>query len=175
MLRAAASGQPVDLSALLPLVYEHLRGIAARQMAGERNDHTLEPTALVHEAYLRLIGRDPLAWSSKAHFYGAAADAMRRILIDYARKHASLKRGGGRVRAFVDLADLVAKNGPDDFLAVDEAILRLESVDARSCSIVRLRLYAGLARRIYGDRDPLAHELWAGLQGRLPVGASRRV
>ncbi|MCZ6787731.1 MAG: ECF-type sigma factor, partial [Planctomycetota bacterium] len=145
ILHAAEGGEPADMDALLPLVYDHLHGIAARQMAGERKGHTLQPTALVNEAYLRLVGRDALAWSSKAHFYGAAAEAMRRILVDHARKHASLKRGGGRVRAFVDLADLVVQNDPEGFLAVDEAILRLEGVDARSGSIVRLRIYAGLS------------------------------
>lgn len=136
--------EKVDFAALLPLVYDHLRAIAARQMAGERKDHTLEPTALVHEAYLRLVGREPLAWSSKSHFYAAAADAMRRILVDHARARKSVKRGGGRRREPTSLADLVAQDDPAAFLAVDEAILRLEEMDPRAGSIVRLRLYAGL-------------------------------
>jgi len=145
ILRAAEAGEAVDFKALLPLVYDHLRGIAARQMAGERRDHTLEPTALVHEAYLRLVGRDRLAWSSKAHFYAAAAEAMRRILVDHARGRARIKRGGpGRRRVGANLTELVAQDDPQTFLAVDDAIRRLEEVDPRAGSIVRLRLFAGL-------------------------------
>ncbi len=144
MLRAAEAGEPVEFAALLPLVYDHLRAIAARQMAGERRNHTLEPTALVHEAYLRLVGREPIAWSSKAHFYGAAAEAMRRILVDHARGRARLKRGGEARRVGANLLDLVSQDDPGTFLAVDEAICRLEEVDARAGSIVRLRLFAGL-------------------------------
>jgi len=136
---------PEDLKDLLPLVYGHLHRIAARRMAGERRDHTLQPTALVHEAYLRLLGSEPLAWSSKAHFYAAAAEAMRRILVEHARARGRVKRGGGRGRVTADLADLVTQDDPTTFLAVDEAIRRLEEADARAGSVVRLRLYAGLA------------------------------
>jgi RNA polymerase sigma factor (TIGR02999 family) len=144
ILRAAEAGEAANFDALLPLVYDHLRRIAARQMAGERDDHTLEPTALVHEAYMRLIGRDPLAWTTKARFYGAAAEAMRRILVEHARARARFKRGGDRKRVGINLADLVSQNDPETFLAVDEAIRRLEEVDPRAGSIVRLRLFAGL-------------------------------
>ncbi|MFI5401676.1 MAG: ECF-type sigma factor [Planctomycetota bacterium] len=144
ILRAEEAGGKVDFAALLPLVYGHLRAIAARQLAGERKDHTLQPTALVHEAYLKLVGREPLAWSSKSHFYAAAAEAMRRILVDHARARKSAKRGGGAPRAAASLLDLVARDDPAEFLAVDEAISRLEETDPRAGSIVRLRLYAGL-------------------------------
>jgi RNA polymerase sigma factor (TIGR02999 family) len=142
ILREAATAE--DLKGLLPLVYDHLRQIAARRMAGERKDHTLQPTALVHEAYLRLLGSEPLAWSSKAHFYGAAAEAMRRILVEHARARGRVKRGGGRGRVTADLAQLVTEDDPATLLAVDDAICRLEEVDARAGSVVRLRLYAGL-------------------------------
>ena len=145
ILQGAERGEAVDFKELLPLVYDHLRRIAGRQMASERNDHTLEPTALVHEAYMRLVGRDALAWSSKSHFYGAAAQAMRHILVEHARGRARVKRGGGRVRVGGSLLELVAQDDPETFLAVDDAICRVEEVDARASSIVRLRLFAGLS------------------------------
>ncbi len=145
ILREAGEGGPVDSAALLPLVYEHLRSIAARQMSGERKDHTLQPTALVHEAYLRLVGREPLAWASKAHFYGASADAMRQILIDHARARGAAKRGGGRRRISLDLVDLATRQDPEEILAVDEALSRLERQDAHMAAIVKLRFFAGLS------------------------------
>jgi RNA polymerase sigma factor (TIGR02999 family) len=145
ILRAAEAGEPADLAALFPLVYESLRKIAARQMAGERRDHTLQTTALVHETYLRLVGEERLGWSSKAHFYAAAAEAMRRILVEHARARGRVKRGGARRREAVSLADLVSDADPHEFLAVDEALRRLEETDARAGSVARLRLYAGLS------------------------------
>ncbi len=144
MLQSVAAGEPVDLSRLLPLVYEEMKRIASRQMAGERRDHTLQTTALVHEAYLRLVGDGNLRWSSRAHFYSAAAQAMRRILIDHARARRRVKRGEGRAALPVNLADLAAHDDPDGILAVDEAIRRLEEDDARAAQIVSLRFYAGL-------------------------------
>ena len=145
ILREARGGEGVDAEALLPLVYDHLRGIATRQMQAERPDHVLQPTALVHEAYLRLVGREPLAWSGKAHFYAAAAEAMRRILLDYARARDSRKRGGGRLRVTLDLVDLATRQDPAEILAVDEALSRLEKQDARMARIVKLRFFAGLS------------------------------
>ena len=144
ILRAADAGGSADLKALLPLVYDHLRAMAGRHMAGERRDHTLEPTALVHEAYLRLVGREPLAWTSKAHFYAAAAEAMRRILVEHARARKREKRGGAWQRVPVDVADLAAHHDPEKILALDDAIRRLEEVDARNAAVVRLRFYSGL-------------------------------
>jgi len=145
ILREAREGDRVDVEALLPLVYDHLRAIATRQMEKERPDHLLQPTGLVHEAYLRLVGREPLAWASKAHFYGAAAEAMRRILIDHARARDSRKRGGGRLRISLDLIGLATREDPAEILAVDEALSRLERQDARMASIVKLRFFAGLS------------------------------
>ena len=145
LLRAAESGEPVDMTALLPLVYEQLRRMAARQMAGERKEHTLQATALVHEAYLRLAGDNRLSWKSKAHFYGAAAEAMRRVLIDYARSKGRRKRGGDHQRVAVSMADLVTNADPEEFLAVDEAVCRLKEVAPRAGSIAHLRLYTGLS------------------------------
>jgi len=145
ILRAAKAGEPVNMDELLPLVYGQLRRIAAQQMKQERNAHTLQPTALVHEAYLRLSGGHRLTWTSKAHFYGAAAEAMRRILVDHARARDSKKRGGEHKRTAVSLAELVTDANPEEFLAVDEAVSRLQQVEPRAGSITHLRLYAGLS------------------------------
>ncbi|MHC4954863.1 MAG: ECF-type sigma factor [Planctomycetota bacterium] len=145
ILRAANAGTPVDQDALFQLVYEELKGIAARQMAGERKGHTLQATALVHEAYLRLMRGDPLPWANRAHFFFSAAEAMRRILVDHARAHRSKKRGRGQTPLPVNVADLAAQDDPESILAVDDAILRLEEQDPRAARIVRLRFYAGLS------------------------------
>ena len=145
ILRAAEAGEPVDMGELLPMVYGQLRRMAAQQMNQERKEHTLQPTALVHEAYLRLVGDHRLAWRSKAHFYGAAAEAMRRILVEYARARGRQKRGGDRQRVAVNMADLVTDANPEEFLAVDDALCRLKEVAPRAGSIAELRLYTGLS------------------------------
>jgi RNA polymerase sigma factor (TIGR02999 family) len=144
ILRAAANGAPIDQAALLPLVYDGLRAIAARKMKRERPGHTLGPTALVHEAYVRLVGDGPVSWSSKAHFYAAAAEAMRRILVDHARARGSRKRGGGRSRLAFDVVELASREDPIEILALDEALSRLEEQDTRMAEIVKLRFFAGL-------------------------------
>ncbi|MHC4957660.1 MAG: sigma-70 family RNA polymerase sigma factor [Planctomycetota bacterium] len=144
ILRAAADGAPVDQAALLPLVYDGLRAIAARRMATERPGHTLGPTALVHEAYLRLVGDGGVGWSGKAHFYAAASEAMRRILVDHARAQNSQKRGGGRLRLALDVVELASREDPAEILALDEAVSRLEEQDPRMAEIVKLRFFAGL-------------------------------
>ncbi|MHC4953331.1 MAG: ECF-type sigma factor [Planctomycetota bacterium] len=145
ILRAAEAREPVDLSRLLPLVYDQLRRMAQLQMAGERKHHTLQATALVHEVYLKLIGDENLAWASKARFYGAAADAMRRILIDHARARGAQKRGGKHKRVAASLEELVSNENPEEFLAVDDAVSRLREEEPRAGSIAHLRLYAGLS------------------------------
>jgi len=134
----------MDQEALFSLVYEELKRIAARQMAGERIGHTLQATALVNEAYLRLMSGEPLPWANRAHFFFSAAEAMRRILVDHARAHRSQKRGRGQTPLPVNVADLAAQDDPDSILAVEDAILRLEELDPRAARIVRLRFYAGL-------------------------------
>ena len=144
ILHAAADGAPVDADALLPLVYDRLRAIAARKIRGERPGHTLGPTALVHEAYVRLVGDGPLNWNSKSHFYAAAAEAMRRILVDHARARGSQKRGGGRLRLALDVVDLAVREDHSEILALDEALSRLEERDTRMAAIVKLRFFAGL-------------------------------
>ena len=129
---------------LLPLVYDQLRAIAQRALASERPDHTLQATALVHEVYLRLVGDRVVPWSSKAHFYVAAAEAMRRILIDHARSRGSAKRGGGRAKlSLVSVADLGASDS-SEIMGFDEVFQRLESEVPEAAAVVRLRFYAGL-------------------------------
>lgn len=132
------------LDHLLPVVYDELRVIATARLRGEDPGHTLQTTALVHEAYLRLIGGEG-PWSNRAHFFHAAAEAMRRILIEYARRRVRVKRGGGRVRVDLDEAHVAEWPDPDELLAVDEAIRRLDEVDGRAADVVRLRYFVGLS------------------------------
>ena len=153
-MQAVGAGDPAAADQLLPLVYEQLRAIAQQRMAGERNagrNHTLQATALVHEAYARLVGNAPqeLKWDSRAHFFVAAAEAMRRILIDHARSKLAEKRGGSdRQRlnlAIADVADLASQKNPEEILALDQAFLRLQEQEPRVAEVVRLRFYAGLS------------------------------
>jgi RNA polymerase sigma factor (TIGR02999 family) len=133
------------LEQLLPVVYDELRALAGARLRHERPDHSLQATALVHEAYIRLVGWDQQSWIDRAHFYRAAAEAMRRILIDHARGRARGKRGGGRVRVDLEDANLATWDDPDDVLALDEALHRLMEQDPRAAEIVQLRFFAGLS------------------------------
>jgi RNA polymerase sigma factor (TIGR02999 family) len=129
---------------LLPLVYDQLRAVAQRALAAERPDHTLEATALVHEAYLKLVGEREIPWTSRAHFYVAAAEAMRWILLDHARARGRVKRGGGRARLTLSgLTDLATN--PEEIVRFDEAFRRLEGESPEAAAIVRLRFFAGLS------------------------------
>ncbi len=145
VLAAIESGDACAVGKLLPLVYEQLRAIARQRMAQERAGHTLQATALVHEAYLRLVGGQEVAWANRAHFYSAAAEAMRRILIEHARKRDRIKRGGDRCRAPVSVADLAVEQDFEEIVAVDDAIRRLGEEDAQAAKVVRLRFFAGLS------------------------------
>jgi RNA polymerase sigma factor (TIGR02999 family) len=146
LLRGAQNGEREAAEKLFPLVYEQLKQLARQRMAGEREGHTLQATALVHEAYIRLAGAGGSQWSNRAHFFFAAAEAMRRILIDHARARGGKKRGGGRRRIPLEnVLDLASEEGFPQILALDEAILRLEKVSASVCAVVRLRFYAGLS------------------------------
>ena len=145
ILAAIEGGDARAADELLPLVYEQLRRIAQQRMAEERSGHTLQATALVHEAYLRLVGGQEVGWANRAHFYFAAAEAMRRILIEHARKRNRIKRGGDRRRAPVSVADLAAEEDFEEIVAVDDAIRRLEEEDAQAARVVRLRFFAGLS------------------------------
>ena len=145
LLDAVGAGDPRAAQELLPLVYDQLRKAAQRQMAGERSDHTLQATALVHEAYIRLVGSHQTDWDSRAHFYVAAAEAMRRILIEHARKRDRIKRGGGEKKVPLSAVYLAEEARPEEIMSVDDAIRRLEERDSRMAKIVRLRFFAGLS------------------------------
>jgi RNA polymerase sigma factor (TIGR02999 family) len=146
ILNAIEQGDPRATEDLLPLVYEQLRLLAARKMSQELPGQTLQATALVHEAYLRLLGAQNEQWDSRGHFFKAAAEAMRRILIENARKKKSLRRGGGRKRVELDEAILVTPQeiAPEDLLAFDEALEKLGGTDRTKSDLVKLRVYAGL-------------------------------
>ena len=145
ILDAATAGDPKAAAQLLPLVYDELRLLAAARMAKERGDHTLAPTALVHEAYLRLVGGDPPQdWNGRGHFFAAAAEAMRRILVEHARRRRSLKRGGDRQRVDLEELDVAAPERDDDLIALDEALSALSAADPQAAKLVKLRYFAGL-------------------------------
>src|SRR5262245_51813101 len=145
LLDAVGKGDAHASAELLPLVYEELRKLAHHRMSAERPEHTLQSTALVHEAYLRLIGNDEVAWANRAHFFHAASEAMRRILIEHARAKGGPKRGGGRTRLPLDVLDLATDADPTQIMALEEAISRLEKQDPDAARVVRLRFYAGLS------------------------------
>jgi RNA polymerase sigma factor (TIGR02999 family) len=166
ILHALAEGDPDAASQLLPLVYDELRKLAAQKLARETPGQTLQPTALVHEAYLRLVGEDEEQhWDSRGHFFAAAAEAMRRILVEIARQKASLKRGGDRSR--VDVVDnLLATPEPrEDLVALDAALTKLAETDKQAAELVQLRYFAGLPIRevaeILGIAPRTADRLWA--------------
>ena len=130
---------------LLPLVYDELRKLAAQKMALENPGQTLQATALVHEAYVRLVGaKNTQKWSSRGHFFGAAAEAMRRILVDSARRKNTAKRGRQRQRDSVDIADIAVTNNPDELLEIHDALEGLAEVDPESAQLVKLRYFVGL-------------------------------
>ena len=143
-LRAWQAGDPSARERLFPLVYDELRLIAHRQLQRERPGHTLDTTALVHEAYLRLAGSTCQDFSDRAHFFAMAATAMRRILVDYARRYRSEKRGAAPRRVSLTDTMLVAEERADTLLAVDEALIELARIDARLSRVVECRFFAGL-------------------------------
>ena len=153
ILAAADRGDPHALGRLLPLVYEELRQLAAQKLAREPAGHTLQATALVNEAYLRLVGSggdQTQKWSGRRHFFGAAAEAMRRILVESARRKRSLKRGGGLGRADVapdEIAAPPAPEGAEDLVALDEALGRFAAEDPTAAELVKLRYFVGLSMR----------------------------
>jgi len=139
------AGDPSAAEKLLPLVYDELRKLASARMAEERSDHTLQSTALVHEAYLRLVDVEKAQhWNSRGHFFGAAAEAMRRILVDQARRKKSQRAGGDRHRIELSLVEPEIPSSGLDLLALDEALQKLGAIDPRACEVVKLRYFAGL-------------------------------
>jgi RNA polymerase sigma factor (TIGR02999 family) len=151
---------------LLPLVYDELRRLAAHRLAREAPGLTLQATALVHEAYVRILGTEAASWNGRAHFFAAAAEAMRRILIENARRRRSAKYGGGRQRVDLDAVDVSAGGDfpSEDILALDEALSRLAAEDPQKAELVKLRFYGGLsvedAGRVLGVSRATADRYW---------------
>jgi RNA polymerase sigma factor (TIGR02999 family) len=145
ILSAIDQGDPRAAEQLLPLVYDELRKLAAAKLAQEKPGQTLQATALVHEAYVRLVDVDQAPkWASRGHFFAAAAEAMRRILVDRAREKGCAKRGGKLKRLDIDAVDLATKAAPDQLLAIDDALAKLASEDPSAAKLVELRYFAGL-------------------------------
>jgi RNA polymerase sigma factor (TIGR02999 family) len=166
ILSAIEQGDPHAAEQLLPLVYEELRRLAAQKLAQEKPGQTLEPTALVHEAYLRLVGAGrQQRWDHRGHFYAAAAEAMRRILVESARRKKRLKHGGCRQRVPLDGAMAAANAPSDDLMALDEALTRLREEDPVKARLVELRYFAGLsveeAAHCLGISRATADRYWA--------------
>jgi RNA polymerase sigma factor (TIGR02999 family) len=146
LLLSLTGGDQSALDKLLPLVYNELRGLAERYLRRERADHTLQATALVHEAYLRLVDQNNVQWQNRAHFFGVAAQMMRRILVDHARASQTQKRGAGALKVSLDeLIELPAERATSEMLALDEALTALESFDAQKSRVVELRFFGGLS------------------------------
>src|SRR5882724_11339175 len=165
ILQAIEKGDAQAANELLPLVYQELRRLAAHKMANEAAGHTLQPTALVHEAWIHLGGDKQPNWQNRAHFFGAAAEAMRRILVDRAREKKALKRGGNLERVDIDALELPSPMPDEELLALDEALDRLSTVDARASEVVKLCFFVGLtqeqAAKELGLSLATAERLWS--------------
>jgi len=165
LLDAMGTGDRQASAELLPLVYDELRRLARAHMANERAEHTLQPTALVHEAYLRLIGDSNPSWDGRGHFFAAAAEAMRRILVESARRKQRIKHGGELSRVELDESHLATTTSDERLLAIDEALERLASDEPQAAELVKLRFFAGFsiaeAAEILGLSRTTAYEQWA--------------
>lgn len=171
ILNAIERGEAKATDELLPLVYEELRLLAAQKLSQEKPGQTLQATALVHEAYLRLVGDAPQSWENRGHFFAAAAEAMRRILVDKARRKKYAKHGGGTQR--VDLNDAIGavEASPEGLIAMDEALTRLGEEDAQAAQLVKLAYFGGLtleqAAEVLGLSSRTAYRHWAFARARL--------
>jgi RNA polymerase sigma factor (TIGR02999 family) len=166
LLKAVEPGDPQAAAQLLQLVYDDLRRLAAHRLAHEAPGQTLEPTALVHEAYLRVVGTTPdRSWDGRGHFFAAAAEAMRRILVENARRKRTMKHGAGLVRRDLEEADVSMPEPREDLLALDEALTELATVDRPAAELVQLRYFAGLsipeAAEVLGISPRTADRLWS--------------
>jgi len=165
ILNAIERGDAKATDELLPLVYEELRILAAQKLSHESPGQTLQATALVHEAYIRLVGNGPQSWENRGHFFAAAAEAMRRILVESSRRKRSLKQGGAKHRLEIDEAGLVVNDPSVDLIALDEALTRLAEEDAQLAELVKLRYFAGLGleqvAQIQGITRRTATSHWA--------------
>ena len=166
LLSAMERGDPHAAGELLPLVYDELRRLAGQRLARERPGQTLQATALVHEAYLRLVGQGgEQPWSGRGHFFAAAAEAMRRILVENARRKKQVRHGGGLARRDLDAVQPAAPGPREDLLALDEALNKLAAADRAAADLVQLRYFAGLAlpqaAEVLGVSPRTAGRLWA--------------
>ena len=144
LLKKLADGNQEAATKLIPVIYQELHRLAVGHLRHERPDHTLQPTALVHEAYIKLVAQRNADWQSRTHFFAVASQLMRRILVDYARRQLRAKRGGREAKLSLEEVLLVSPNRPDKMLALDESLTRLEKMDARQGRIVELRYFGGL-------------------------------
>ena len=165
ILQSIESGDARAAEELLPLVYEELRKLAAAKMAGELPNQTLQPTALVHEAWLRLTGNQNVKWDGRGHFFGAAAEAMRRILIEKARRKHALRRGAGQQPLDIAEVDIAVPEKADELLAMNEALEKFELLDRQKAELVKLRYFAGLTieetAQILDISAPTAKRWWS--------------
>ena len=146
LLAQLSDGKRDVVDSLMPLVYDELHAMADRQMRGERSSHTLNSTALVHEAYLKLVDQNRVSWQNRAHFFAIAAQAMRRILINYAQARIAQKRGGGQVLATFNEEEVVRETRAEELIALDGALERLKELSERQCKVVEFRFFAGLTQ-----------------------------
>ncbi len=164
LLNKAQAGDKTALDALLPLVYSELRSVAGNQLKTERDDHTLQATALVHEAYLRLLDQHAVDWRNRAHFFGLAAEMMRRILVNYAESHKAKKRGDGKTMISLDDAENLAAQQEVDLIFLDNALNELAKFDASAARIVELKFFGGLtneeAAEVLGVSDSTVKREW---------------
>jgi len=165
LLVQLVGGDRSAVDELTPLVYKELKRIAGSQLGRERAGHTLQATALVHEAYLKLVDQREVSWQNRAHFFGVAAHMMRRVLTDYARSRQRLKRGGDVHKTSLDEALAVAEDRTSDLVQIDEALTRLEQLDPRQARIVEMRFFAGLSveetAAVMGISAPTVKRDWA--------------
>ena len=165
ILERAQTGDPTAADELLPLVYEELRRLAAAKMSNEAAGHTLQPTALVHEAWLRLVGSENQQWNGRAHFFGAAAEAMRRILVENGRRKRAARHGGGQAKLDIHELELAAPAPDDELLAVNDALEKLAARDRKKAELVKLRYFVGFtteeAAEVLGISVPTADRWWS--------------
>jgi len=165
LLMQLSGGNRAVVDELTPLVYQELKRIAGAQLRNERPGHTLQATALVHEAYLKLVDQREVSWQNRAHFFGVAAQLMRRILMDYAKSRQRIKRGGDVHKTSLDEALVVAEDRASDLVRIDEALTRLEALDARQAKVVELRFFGGLTveetAEAIGVSAPTVKREWA--------------
>jgi RNA polymerase sigma factor (TIGR02999 family) len=178
LLQGWRAGDRKALDALLPLVYDELRRLAHHHLRNERPDHTLRSTALVHEAYFRLVGQDFPQWESRSHFFAIAAQLMRQILVDYARRHRASKRGSGACMLTLDDAVVLPRRKDVDVVALDDALNTLAEIDPRQSRVVELRFFAGLSleeiSEVMGIATATVQRDWTAARAWLHREISRR-